>query len=288
MVIEQKEIPPTNLPPDTIGTIRKVPVLEGRLLWRGLKAIGMSEHGMPAAIKNKVVRTSKRGEIGQIKVKRHSGVVENGASKTLKKFEKEKTQGRGDIIEKFQAAHSQGLLTKDQERLLDLLVKKPNVGLPSLVAAAKVDPVAVLDGFVKGCALLGKMETLIELHQGLPAIARKLVKGVIEGTDICPYCAGAGMLTPIPSRGRTLTEKCFKCEGMGKIVLSEKHKEFSIQKVLEVTKMIEKEPLVQVTQQNLNVSGGGFMEQMAKMGDHILYDRKPSQVVEAEVVKEDV
>src|SRR5258706_6969840 len=286
-VLVVQETPLIEPPKD--DTVRKVGVLKGRIIWKSLRSIGVKERSIPAAISNKVVRTSRKGEIGQIKIRRHSGVESNGASRTLQKFEREKTQGRDDIIEKFQAAHSQGLLTKEQERILDWMVKKPNNGLPSIVAAAKADPVAVLDAYVKGCALLGKMETLIEMHQGLPAIARKLVKGVLDGTDICPMCAGAGMTAAHPTNGVKLTKVCIKCDGSGRLLLSEKHKEFAIQKVLEVTKMVEREPLVQVSQQNLQISGasGGFMEQMARMSDKILYEKK-AQVIEAEVVNEDV
>jgi hypothetical protein len=77
--------------------------------------------------------------------------------------------------------------------------------------------------------------------------------------------------------------------GKGEVfATSSEHKEFAVQKILEVTKMTEKHgPTVNV-QTNVGVKvggGGGVLERMSLLADEVLYGKREAPI-DAEVVRE--
>lgn len=246
------------------------------------------EGELPADLRNTVIKKSKKDALGQIEVRKFTGVVRSKTAKVVRKFETELTGGRDDLIEKLEAAEGGGELTKAQFGILDQLRKRPTISLERAIVNAGASPLAVMDGYAKGCVVLSKMQALIVAHQGLPAVVRDLFRHAIDGTSICDVCVGAGKV-PTRAGSSTLGPECPRCRGIGKVYASPSDlKEFAVQKILEVTKMTEKAGQNINIQTNVGVKvggGGSVLDKLSTMTDEILYGKKPD-VIEAEKVEE--
>ena len=258
-----------------------------KILRKTLKEAGMTEALLPTTLKDTEILKSRKGKIGAIKVREFSGVVPNAASKLVKKFEHQMTGGRDDIMEKLEANPE---LPVTVGRVLDVMRSKPSVSFARAIAEAKADPAVALDAYAKGAMALSKMDVLLSLYKEMPALFKDLMRHAIDAEDVCEICMGLGQVQPRAGINK-LSAPCPRCKGSGKVLTSSEHKQFAMQKALEMSQMLpQKGPLVAVQQnQQVNVTdgSGGLLEKMSKMADEVLYHRSPAPVVDAEVLNAD-
>lgn len=246
----------------------------------------MGEHELPDALKDKIIKRGRKGPLGQIVVRDVSGVVDNAAYRTARTFE-ENVGGKEDIAEKLAAVGE--TLTKDQKLLLIMLTEPSSKKqFPRLLAESGAELTGVMSAYTRGALLLGQTQAIIEAARNLPRIAKDLASHALDGRGVCEVCVGTGKVTPKQGSLQE-TKECPLCRGTGDKITSSKHKEFAVDKLLEIGKMIEKRgPMVQVNQQvGVRVErSGSTMETFALMADEILHGRKKPEgdVIEAEVV----
>lgn len=244
---------------------------------------------LPTPLKDQKIHRSRKGKLGAIVVHEFSGVQSNSAGKLVRKFENDLTEGREDIIEKFEAVQD---LPPSMKQLLDVMQKRPKISFARAIAEAGADAALALDTYAKGVMVLKKTEVMLNLYREMPAIFRDLMKHAIDQETDCDLCFGLKVVQPKAGANK-LSKECPRCHGSGKLVTSSEHKEFAMQKALEMSDMLPKKgPLVAVQnnqQVNNNVvdASGGLLERMSKAADAILYNRDRAAVVEAEVVKND-
>lgn len=233
----------------------------------------MTDNLLPVPLRDTEIARSRKGKIGTIKVREFSGVVTNGASRLVRKFESELTEGRDDILEKLEAVPDP---PQTIVRLVDILKDRPKLSFARAIAEAKVDAAVALDHYAKGAIALKKLETLLALYKEMPALFRDLMRHAIDKEEACEVCLGVGQVQPRAGANK-LSKTCPRCAGSGLVVTSSKHKEFAMQKALEMSQLLpEKKPLVAVSQQQLNMTvqaEGGLLEKMSKVADEILYTR---------------
>lgn len=254
----------------------------------------MSEEDLPESLKDSVIKKTRKTELGQIVVRRISGVENNKGAQIVRQFE-ENTGGRGEIIEKMEAVIES--LPKNQLLLLDALKADNKRKLARLLAETGVTLPSLMKSYTQGALLLGQTLAIQEAARNLPRILKDLASHALDGTGVCSICVGSGKV-PARKGEREETRKCPLCRGNGTTTTISKHKEFAVQKILEVAKMTEKAtgPTVNVNQQvgvKVSGGGGGTMEKISMMADEILHGRpvrslsQPSpdpEVIEAEVV----
>ncbi len=248
------------------------------------KKAGLTDNLLPVPLRDNEVARSRKGKLGTIRVREFSGVVANGASKLVRKFESELTEGRDDILEKLEAVpDAPATIT----RLVEIMKDRPKVSFARAIAEAKIDPAVALDHYAKGAVALKKLETLLLLYKEMPALFRDLMRHAIDREETCEVCLGVGQVQPRAGVNK-LNKPCPRCGGSGSVVTSSKHKEFAMQKALEMSQLLpEKKPLVAVSQQQLNMTvqaEGGLLEKMSKVADEILYTRSSGVRSTPEVV----
>lgn len=255
-----------------------------KILRKGLKEMGVEDRELPEALQNKIVLRSPKGPLGQIKVRRQTGLENNTALKMVKKFE-ENIGGQDELIEKLEAVREE--LPQNQLDLLEALKEPSNrKSLARLMVDHRVEPTAVMNQFAKGCVALGRVGAAIEAHRNLPAVVKALVRDALEDVkEVCSVCVGTGSMRP---RKGTIqeTKVCPGCAGSGQSARASELKQFAIGKLLEVTELVKKGGQTINVGQSVTVktgNGGGFMERMMQTSDQILYGR-PKDVVEAELV----
>ena len=266
------------------------PTLPSMKIMRGvLKDMGTEEREMPPVLRDKIVLRSKKGQLGAIKIRRVSGVVDNAASKTLRKFETN-VGGKEEIVEKLTAIEPS--LTKEQQELLHLMRENPKKGLARMVALSKAEPSSVMTAYARGCIELGKVEASIEAHRNLPGVIKDLVRHAIDQEVLCPNCLGTGGQKARKGALKE-TQVCVLCDGDGKSYKISAHKKFAAQKILEATGTVDSPGAKVQVQQTVGVKvggSGGFMERTIALSDEILYGKSSKsdqgEVVEAEVVEE--
>lgn len=256
-----------------------------RLMWRTLRKMGVDEVDIPEDFKNSIVQKSKKGPIGAIVVRRMTGVEKNSAAKTMRQFAFN-VGGKEEVAEKLEAIRED--LSKEQLVLLDLLGTPSKRSLTRLVADAQAEPTGVLRAYARGCIELGKVGAAIEAHRNLPAIPKELYKMALDREDVCKVCGGTGTCKgKVTDRMETIP--CPNCGGEKTIIRESAHKEFAINKLLEITKLTEKGgATVNVnTAIGVKVNGGGggdFFSRMLKTSDEILYSQRRGDVVDAELI----
>lgn len=247
-----------------------------------LVATGVPRKHLPDMFLNKEVARSRKGPAGQIVVHSLSGIHKNAASQTAQRFEK-MTLGRDDIIEKIEAA---GPISAPVERLKDLMVANPRWSFARACAEAKADLAVAIDVYAKGAIALNKLQTVVEMYKELPNLLRDLMRHAIDQEETCQTCFGVGLVKGRPDAKR-LSLKCPSCRGTGMSKVVSTHKQFAMQKALELARVLpERQPLVAV-QQNTQVNipnGEGLLEKMSKTADEILYGRRSASVVDAETI----
>jgi hypothetical protein len=260
-----------------------------KILRRRLKSAGVVEQELPLQLKDKEVARSRKGKMGQIVVREFSGVSKNATSRLVKKFEKALTGGREDIIEKLEGVENK--LPENARKVLEIMRAKRSVSLARAIAEAGADASTILDAYAKGAMAIGKMETIVNLYKEMPSIFRDLMRHAVDQEEKCDLCFGQGKVQT-RAKSNKLGPACPRCGGSGCIVTSSEHKQFAMQKALDMAQILpQKGPLVAVqqNQQTINAGAGdsGLLEKMSKAADELLYGRTTlgdSHTLEAEVI----
>lgn len=267
---------------DPGGTLR----VPKRLLLAEMRRRGIR---IPKFLDDSIVKKSKKGRAGQILVRASTGVQKNAAAELVRRFETN-VGGKEDVVEKLSAI--QDALPESVKGVLAVLASKPTMKLPRAIAEAGADIAQVMSFYAKGAIFLGQTESAIEAQRNMPRVVKDLVGHALDKSMVCSVCFGTRTVSR--RKGEIMeTETCPMCRGEGATMTSSKHKEFAVQKLLEITKMVEKKgPLVEVNQQvGVKVGGeavGGALAKVSHLADEILYGRKAlptGDIVEGEVVK---
>jgi hypothetical protein len=261
--------------------------INDKILYQEMKRRGIVGAKLPAQLRDSIVAKSKKGPIGVIALRKMTGVQTGPALKIVQRFE-ENVGGKDDVIEKLQALDT---LSKEQSRFLQALINSGTKSLARVLAEEGVEPVAIMKSYAKGCIELGKYEAAIVAHKNLPALVKEYYKHALSEKGYCGACGGSGKVHKRAGDHKDL-EGCLFCEGSG-ITLESGMKESAMAKMLEVTKMVGKDPAISVTT-NVGVkvgAGEGYsvFEKIMGAGDEVLYrkDRgREGEIIEAEVVKE--
>lgn len=255
-----------------------------KLLWKELALRNIQKRHIPPFLRNEVLfQTAKDPKLGRIKVKRMTGLTNGPATQVVRKFE-QLVGSRANLVEKLEAS---GKLRADEAVLIELLEKAPgNKSLATLMAEAQVKPSRVLQLFAEGAISLGKVEAAIEVSRNQPGVIKDLLRHALDKEIYCQTCAGTGTVKA-RANGKEESQKCPSCEN-GIRLRSSKHKQFAMEKVLKISKVIEeprKGTEVNVNQQvGVGVTvgqQGGFMERIMKTSDKVLYERR-TEIVDAE------
>ena len=258
---------------------------EDKLKWdMVVNKVGLPERVLPDELRDSIVKRSRKDGIGEIQVRRMTGLVSNDALRIVRRFERV-AGGKVDIAEKLAAVVD---TLRPEERHFLELVSNPRLkkGVAHLIAEAGAKPTAVMEAYARGAVSLGKVEAAILAAQEQPAIVKDLVRHAIDQQGLCDTCVGSGRVKGRPNSKRE-DALCPACQGNGSTLVSSKHKEFSMEKLLQINKMIPKEGSTINVQTNvgIKVGGGNFAERMLKASDEVLYGAKvQGKVVQAEVV----
>lgn len=252
-----------------------------------IRALGLPTKRIPKQFRDVIVAKSRKGPIGALAVRNHSGLVKNHAYKSVKKFE-ENVGGRDEVVEKLEAIEP--TLPQHLKDLLFVLKANPKKTLAMAMVDVKSEPVALMKYFARACVELAQVQVAIEAHKNLPGVVKELYKHALEGVEgLCRTCGGTGKV----KKRRTSTEDeldCPLCGGKGVRIIDSPHKEFAVEKLLEVTKLTEKSgPSINLTTNvGVKVGEGGqaFFEKVVKAADEVLFKRETPHIVdvEAEVV----
>lgn len=219
-----------------------------------------------------------------------TGLVPSPATSVVRKFEEMLSQGgdpRAEVVEKLLAVADR---LSEEERLFVELCERAGKqkGLARLMAEAQVRPSRVLKLFADGAIALGKIHSAIEVSHNQPQIVKDLMRHALDQEGVCLTCVGTGQVKK-QRNSKEENEKCPSCAGSGHRLRSSKHKEYAMDKVLEIGKLVEKpssgKGVNVAVQQNVGVNvarGGGFVERMLKTSDEVLYGRKslPAEVID--------
>lgn len=267
----------------TVETLPKAPSLaQPATLGLGLKArkqlskvlrrSGVKENELPPLLRDQVVKKSRKGKAGQIVVRNLSGVVNSPAAQLARKLENDIAGSKEDVLEKLEAA---GSANRAVQQVKHLLATRPEFSLARAIAEAKADVANVLDCYAKGALALKKMETVLGLYKEMPVLMRDILRHAIDREVTCEICLGVGQV-PYKAGANKLSQTCPRCQGSGKALQASDHKEFAVQKVLEMSEMLPKRggPLVNVNQA-VQVNQGGadssVLAKLSKAADEILY-----------------
>jgi len=283
LVRVQELPPPPSLvePPAPGGLGQKV----RRALNRKLIHSGISEEDLPLQLQDRVVKRSRKGKAGQIALRQLSGIQKSPATQLARKLEHELSEGREDIIEKLQAGGGSNSAVLQVAQLLE---SNPQFSLARAIVEAGADVAHVLDHYARGALALKKMETVLGLYREMPRLMRDIMRHAVDEETTCEICFGEGKV-PGRANGKTLNSICPRCKGSGKTLNSSEHKEFAVQKVLEMSDMLPKKaPMVNVNQAvQVNAGGGSdVLARLSKAADEIIYGRREG-VIDAEVISED-
>ncbi len=264
--------------------------LQDKLLWQQLALRQVAQRHIPPFLRNDIVSLSPRDSFGRIAVKRMTGLVPSPATSIVRKFEEMLSQGgdpRAEVVEKLRAVEDR--LSVEEKAFVELCESAgKQKGLARLMAEAEVRPSRVLKLFADGAIALGKIHSAIEVSRNQPQIVKDLMRNALDQEGVCQTCVGTGVVKQTKKSAEE-TMKCPSCEGSGHRLRSSKHKEWAMDKVLEIGKLVEKpssgKGVNVAVQQNVGVSvdkGGGFVERMLKTSDEVLYGRKaiPAEVVD--------
>ena len=253
-----------------------------KALSKQLQRVGISGEDLPPQLRDTVIKKSRKGKAGQIALRQLSGVQKSPAATLARKLEHDLSGGREDLVEKLEASGG----NQSVRRVAELLQTNPQFSLARAIVEAGADVAQVLDHYAKGALALKKMETVLELYKEMPNLMRDIMRHAIDEEGTCNVCFGLGKVTG-KAGGKTLNTSCPLCRGSGRTRTSSDHKEFAVQKVLEMSEMLPKRaPMVNVNQAvQVNNSGGGseVLARLSKAADEILYGRT-SPAIDAEVV----
>ena len=255
-----------------------------------LMANGVSEGRLPEFLKDSTVaRSSAKDPLGQITVKRLSGLQPTPATAILKSFE-EQVGGRDALIEALEAV-SEKLSEEDRALLERVKVSPASWSLSRVVAEAGGKPSRLLQRYTEGVIALGRTKMALEVAKNHSFIVKDLIRNSLDEVSTCKVCFGSGNLA---KKGSKTPIECKICGGTGSHTSRSPVKMAAMEKVLEIGKLVEKKapsgPSVTVTTtQTTNVMNGPtpFMERMMRTSEEVLYGRRePIDVQAVEVTPE--
>lgn len=253
--------------------------IEQRRRWAARALADEAPRGiLPADLRNNVVQRSRKGPLGQVKVKRFTGLVPNSTTRILKKFE----QQAGGLSQVGLALAASGATSDSISKVIDMIADpaQGRKGLARIVAAAKADPAVVISMYTKGVLALGHAHTIAEIAKDLPRVGRQLVREALPQKVVCRSCFGAKVIV---QRGKEYP--CRMCDGQGSKEELGPHFEFASRQLFELAGMTQKQGGVNVavnTQTNVQVGGASLLERLTAVSDSIIHNTK--DVVEAEVL----
>lgn len=242
-----------------------------KVLAKELRERGIPEREIPKALRDTEVARSRKGKAGQIIVHQLSGVQKTGGANLARRLENDISTSREELIEKLEAS---GNKSQALARVVGILQTQPQFSLARAIAEAGADVAQVLDNYAKGALALKKLETVLGLYEKMPHLMRDLARHAIDKEVDCEICLGLGQVTA-KTNGTTLNRPCPRCGGSGRSFASSDHKEFAVQKVLEMSEMLPKKAGIQVNQavqvNQGGPSGGDLLARLSKAADDILY-----------------
>lgn len=232
---------------------------------------------------DKILKTTRKSPLGQLIVRSETGLVNNETARVVRQFE-ENVGGVEEIADKLAALPD---APANIQRLVELIDSSVGArkSLGVMMVQAGVKPSALMDAYARGAAKMGMVGAIVEAHRHLPRIMKDLALRAIDRKEVCKICVGSGSVKAKPNYEKDSTP-CPQCKGEGSIVVQAD--QFAINKIWEATKLKEQAPLVQVSQQNLNLNGGGgrggMIEKMLLASDAVLYPA-PKKVYEDDIVE---
>lgn len=261
---------------------------DDKLLWKELALRNIKRKHIPPFLRNDILFQTKKDPLfGRIQVKRMTGLTGGPATAIVRKFE-EILDGREDLEEKLYAVEEK--LGPDELKLIELLKGKKNKSLATVFAEASVKPSRILKLYAEGALALGKVQSAIQVAHEQPQVVKDLLRHALDQEKVCKTCVGTGK---VKERSNSLKEnlECPSCHGSGYSLKSSKHKQFAMDKVLQIGKIVDpptKGPQVNVSQQvgvALRVGGGGFMEKILKTSDEVLYGRPREAPIDVQAIE---
>lgn len=256
---------------------------EEKLLYKGLKKMGIPAEEMPKDLRNSVVKRSRKGPLGALTLRKMSGIDKNRTKLVVDKFEKN-IGGIQPLIEGLEAVSD--TLPEKQKVLLEMLTAPGNKkSLARLMVESGVEVTGVLKSYARGVMELGKVNAAIEAHRNLPALVKDLYSHALSAAGICDACGGTKKLLKNANSSQE-TRPCYFCKETG-IRDESKLKEFATEKLLQITKQIGDKGGVNVTTNvGIKVEGqGSVMEKLMLATDQVLYKKSlEAEPIEAEFV----
>ena len=250
---------------------------------------GFSEDELPGDLQDKLLGATPEGPLGKIEVRSMTGIHNRGtAARAFGQFlDNLRVTGQAaqktEVAEKLEAC---GKLPEPVERFArGLRTSGAREPMLRLMAEVGTEPVTVMRYYAEGCAKLGKLEAGILAHPDLPILIKDIFRHALDHSAVCEFCVGLGKVKPSKSTHKD-SAVCPICQGSGITHRSSKLKKFAVEKILEITKMVEGPGMkVNVNQQvGVNVAPSSFAERMYETSEKILYARTEAPV-DAEIVQ---
>lgn len=249
----------------------------------------MQSTSLPEVFRDTPLFSSRKGPLGKIVVNKYTGVMPNAASKTVTQFEK--NMG-GDKEEIALLLESNPSLTGAESKLVELLRDPGNAkkSLAFLIAESKAEPARVIGKASEGALLLGRAEAYIEIGRTMPHVVRELRRHITPTEKMCQACAGQGKVprSPLDSKAEMT---CPVCKGEAVFLETSDHMTFSVDKLVEMSKMGRQPgaPMQIAVQQNTVSPGAlpsGTLEKILSLSSNLVFDRPPdkAQTLLAETV----
>lgn len=258
--------------------------LADKVVWKYLRRTKrLRQTQMPAVLADSPILRSRKGVLGQITVKRFSGVAHNQARKTLEGFVERTGEDREGISGMLKCSPR---APKGIQRLAEALVDPRNSrkSIAYLVAETQADVADVIEHYAKGAVHLRKWEAVAAAALQLPAVMRDLIRYAVPRRTLCRTCLGAGQV-PGQRNHKKAKEPCQTCSSSGWEGIIDKESQYAIDKVLQIAQVIEEKGSIQV-QQNMQVNAnldGRLMERIVGMSDDSdVVDAPEAHVLEAD------
>ena len=250
---------------------------------------GVEEKDMPKALQNVTVGKSKKDPLGELVVTKFGNLRDNSAKTTVSTFEAN-VGGTEEVADKLEVLGDD--TPAEIKRVVELIKTNPQKSLAKIIVEANASAMSVIKHYTQGAMLLSQTSAIIEAHKHLPGVVKDIARHALDKEDVCMTCVGTGEV-PIRAGARATSKKCPSCSGEGRTLVSSKHKEFATEKLLEITKMVQKGAPSTTVNVGVQVSGGAsksFFELMVHTSDEILFGVEEKKllgtgaIVDAEVI----
>lgn len=250
-----------------------------RVVWRYLKKNHrLKPSQLPAVLTDRAVARSRKGVMGQIIVRRYSGVIKNRTVQMLKDFMERTGESREAMATTMKASKT---VPKGVVRLADMLLDPRNsrTSIARLVAESGADVADMIEHYSRGAAHLRKWEAIAMAANHLPHAMRELIRLAMPRKLLCRTCLGSGKVRK-QSNYKTPTEPCQTCKETGWEGEMPKDAQFSMDKILQISGLIQANEGLHI-QQSMQVGvkvEGRLMERIVGLSDpHDVIEALPSE-----------